>query len=732
MDAFKYSPLNAEKNEIRVLRLDPPSSSTSAISAHLEHIPLDALADYTALSYTWGDNKKSETLILNGSAFAITKNLAEALRVLRNLGKHIHYLWIDAICINQDDPQEKSHEVLRMFDIYLHADRVIIWLGEATEESDRAIEILLQLSRRDSSRRDLEWAGLLKLWSFRLRWLFEAAKTAVAQDPWIAAWCAFYFTGLYPEYRGAALLLIPLITHRHIPRLIDWTVPLFRQYPIIVLSCVMGCISLFEVHKIFLGLTIRVEIYEQIIRLAWRVFGNYDQIMMSGHDNRYRPTEEEVRALRHFFNRPWFYRIWILQEISVAKTAMIMCGYTFITWAEFHKGCDEIDYMVARCWRKSRYMDTDYHHTNFLRRFALPKCSSCAVTSKEWSILNLLCRFSTQRATDPRDKIYALLGLAREMHDSNGLGVLLSPDYTKPLTWVYADFVRCLVQRTQSLAVLRACDGLWKTEGLPSWACDWTRAVLRPTGISKIAAEQFRLRSQSVLSVPVAQFSDDLLTMSVRGFSIGRLNGDGEAMLSAKQFHKSPEFKEYAYAFESSYWYGSRLAQLSNEPGSTGKLARSAHRLLAEQVPDTKDVLELYEYLTNELAMEHRAGIDGEDSGLDTIFKVPRSPENLFKRRIYGDEEDFAVRRFKWNKTFGNSLANSAPCITLAAQAKDNDLICMLVGAIEPHLLRKCKSTGMYLLVGPVTLGSGLREMWTECEREYDQGSLRLETFTFI
>jgi hypothetical protein len=220
--------------------------------------------------------------------------------------------------------------------------------------------------------------------------------------------------------------------------------------------------------------------------------------------------------------------------------------------------------------------------------------------------------------------------------------------------------------------------------------------------------------------------------MSVRGFIIGRLSGDGEAMLSAKQFYKSPEFKEYAYAFESSYWYGSRLAQLSNEPGSTGKLARSAHRLLAEQLPDIKDTLELYEYLTNQLSMEHRAGIDGEDSGLDTVFKVPRSPENLFKRRIYMDEEDFAVRRFKWHKTFGTSLANSSSCITFAPQAKDNDIICMLVGATESHLLRKCKSTGMYLLVGPVTLESGLREMWTECEHEYDQGCLQLKTFTLI
>jgi len=71
----------------------------------------------------------------------ITNNLAVALRHLR-LRKKSRTLWVDAICINQDDPVERSAEVLEMGSIYRNAQQVVIWLGPASHDSDLALQTL--------------------------------------------------------------------------------------------------------------------------------------------------------------------------------------------------------------------------------------------------------------------------------------------------------------------------------------------------------------------------------------------------------------------------------------------------------------------------------------------------------------------------------------------------------------------------------------------------------------
>jgi hypothetical protein len=66
----------------------------------------------------------------------IRKNLEAALRHLR-LTQEARYLWVDAICINQDDMDERSRQVSIMSEIYSKASQVVVWLGEREEPSDR-------------------------------------------------------------------------------------------------------------------------------------------------------------------------------------------------------------------------------------------------------------------------------------------------------------------------------------------------------------------------------------------------------------------------------------------------------------------------------------------------------------------------------------------------------------------------------------------------------------------
>jgi hypothetical protein len=76
-----------------------------------------------------------------GYPFHVTVNLHTALLRLRNHAMQ-RVLWIDAICINQDDQEEKEHQIKAMADIYGNANRVVVWLGEAADDSDKALEVI--------------------------------------------------------------------------------------------------------------------------------------------------------------------------------------------------------------------------------------------------------------------------------------------------------------------------------------------------------------------------------------------------------------------------------------------------------------------------------------------------------------------------------------------------------------------------------------------------------------
>lgn len=130
---FKYERL--ESFEIRLLRLypssghgfaKPPSGSLETI--RLQNNNSSASTQFEALSYFWGNEAADRTLSLGNTPFFIKPNLEAALRELGK-GKVERLLWIDAICINQTDLNERNEQVRMMSAIYQQAARVIIWIG---------------------------------------------------------------------------------------------------------------------------------------------------------------------------------------------------------------------------------------------------------------------------------------------------------------------------------------------------------------------------------------------------------------------------------------------------------------------------------------------------------------------------------------------------------------------------------------------------------------------------
>jgi hypothetical protein len=103
-----------------------------------------SLADephFEALSYVWGEQMSPSTILVNDESFEATQNLEEALQYLR-LPTAQRALWVDALCINQSDIQERNLQVRQMHKIYAKADRVLSWLGPSRENSDKAMELI--------------------------------------------------------------------------------------------------------------------------------------------------------------------------------------------------------------------------------------------------------------------------------------------------------------------------------------------------------------------------------------------------------------------------------------------------------------------------------------------------------------------------------------------------------------------------------------------------------------
>ena len=190
LQRIQYKPLDASRNEIRVLSFEPPSTPDDLSSRldrilglrldplrlTLEHVSLDDFkpeyttfrtarpaqwsksqvddawceqfefelgstssdvfrtiarftwGDYTAISYMWGSPEDTKTITINGMPVTVGENLAAALDCLRS--SLVDKVWIDAICINQDDIDERNAQVLRIRDIFSQSLAVTVWLGE--------------------------------------------------------------------------------------------------------------------------------------------------------------------------------------------------------------------------------------------------------------------------------------------------------------------------------------------------------------------------------------------------------------------------------------------------------------------------------------------------------------------------------------------------------------------------------------------------------------------------
>lgn len=227
----------------------------------------------------------------------------------------------------------------------------------------------------------------------------------------------------------------------------------------------------------------------------------------SDHPDRVvKPSQETIRS---FFARPWFRRVWVLQEALLAREVAVICGDREVSWEAF-----------------KTFKDYDQGKTVRPLPYVFKASASKWIGNTETDLARISKRlFDCLResrgceATDPRDQVYALLPLLMGDFRSQGKSKpLINPDYSRTMTQVYTDLA-CQFLNTPGigLGVLQAVFPCSKMSGLPSWVPDWS---IKPC----FSYMLYDHMSSAIDDTFLEEESDLVNTMSNRGQHIWRVD----------------------------------------------------------------------------------------------------------------------------------------------------------------------------------------------------------------
>ncbi|KAB5526422.1 heterokaryon incompatibility protein-domain-containing protein [Coniochaeta sp. 2T2.1] len=400
---FRYEPLPVNNNERRSTRLLQllPGLADEPINCSIANVNLCDNPGYEALSYCWGNTANTIRISCDKEFLDVTHNLHDALVTLRDKDKP-RTLWIDAICIDQENLFERSQQVGSMRDIYKQSKKTLVWLGPETEDTAQAFELV--------------------------PYLLRACKEAFQGNP-------------------RPIRLEPTI----------------MMHPAVLQVCQ------------------RLRLFDAFIGLE---------------------------------QRPYFSRIWIIQELAVSQSNIaLFWGKYRLSWEEY----------FAATFTFANLGFQEKSSRNSLGAFLHLIMAAVQLAASDPPLISLLDRYRRQDSTDPRDKVFALLGIAGSQ-DISSLGCKV--DYDMTVVEVYTNLARSYIQRDDNLDVLGYVNSGARVAGLPSWVPDWTSQ-----GVEKMPVN-FRDRNLSGTYLnhqaggkndSVISISGDGMTLSAQGILLDQI-----------------------------------------------------------------------------------------------------------------------------------------------------------------------------------------------------------------
>ena len=399
-----YHKLDSSKHEIRLLTLHPAQDENSTVRCTLSHASLHdpGLPAYETVSYVWGEHVFESLVLLDEHKYYVTSNLASILRYLRE-SEEPRLLWVDALCINQHDLQERSQQVTLMRTIFSRCEQALAWLGpdaghynaeSAAKQMVHAMELMEKIGAQDVETLRMMETNYAESLGRRAR---RRAKGEDAQDE----------------------------EENDIP--------------------------------------------------------NHNRMILS---------HEETYDLQRTFRIAKFWsRAWVVQELSCAPNVTLLCEGGSLDWG-----------VMSRFFRNKPYADAFHDaigshssrldktiQTAFSRpletehqRWILQNSSSSpdADGTTHSTLLDVLARFRDRQSSDPRDKVYSLLGLVTEDH-----GIVV--DYTKSVEELFQEVTVSIINRSGNLDIIcqnpfesgypadrKRSDGTDEDTCLPTWVAD--------------------------------------------------------------------------------------------------------------------------------------------------------------------------------------------------------------------------------------------------------------------
>lgn len=186
------------------------------------------------------------------------------------------------------------------------------------------------------------------------------------------------------------------------------------------------------------------------------------------------PPAEDLswKALVEVLSRPWFVRSWIIQEAALSKVSpRILCGPHELSW---EKILPAAAWLTSMCYNLS---PVNLGTTNTPALRSLKLLNELRNVGLPWDLTTLLNKAIRFKASEPRDRVYSLLGLAREAEDTSSLPIPLQANYDKPVRDVFRDATRYIIMSAMNLTVLTLIRYIPDWYKYPSWVVDFARDV---------------------------------------------------------------------------------------------------------------------------------------------------------------------------------------------------------------------------------------------------------------
>ncbi|PPJ49951.1 hypothetical protein CBER1_04721 [Cercospora berteroae] len=192
---YNYRSLCADRKEFRLLDVQPADLRETLVKCTLRHASLKAerLPKYESISYVWGDAQKFDALVINGQAYTFSATSVAALRRTRSTTA-IRTVWIDAVCIDQNNLDERAQQVALMGELYRNSVGNLVCFGHCEDEHSTnlalqdILSILKDMNEETNNLKHIDKSPIKADSGLRCSVDFQRLQTCLFSLPWFRLW----------------------------------------------------------------------------------------------------------------------------------------------------------------------------------------------------------------------------------------------------------------------------------------------------------------------------------------------------------------------------------------------------------------------------------------------------------------------------------------------------------------------------------------------------------------